>query len=204
MLTSEETFIPFRPRSDDGDMLELKSVTMVGKIELLSSLREILRRLRFVTLTPRFRSLRCFSRNGSVVTLFSTGRIIGHGRTQALAATRVRRFIGRLIRDGFAKEGKPRLKVSNIFGTLRFVDDDTEVIDLEALRKVLPAAARARYDLGAAPRCVLRFKVPEHNTHVDAFYTGKCTMKSSSEEDLRSAATALLSFMDSTPTCRRS
>jgi hypothetical protein len=182
-----------------GDV-EFVNATVVAKVTLKAELRVILPHLRFASLAPHFRSLRCFSFNGSVVTFFSTGRVIVFSKTSSLARARLKSFISYLVRLGFvtliSRSSLSTAKISNIFGRLSL---PFEKINLEDFRQRLPLAAKAHYDVGS-PRAVLRFQILSHknDVHVDVFHTGKCTLKAKSKRRILIVADYVLQMLRET------
>jgi hypothetical protein len=181
--------------------VELVNATVVAKVALKAQLRDILPHLRFASLAPHFRSLRCFSFSGSVVTVFSTGRVMVFSKTSGRARARLKSFISYLVRLGFVtrisrSNSLATAKISNIFGRLRL---PFEKINLEDFRQRLPLATKAHYDVGA-PRAVLRFQVlfQTDNVHVDVFHTGKCTLKAKSKKQILIVADYVLQMLRAT------
>jgi hypothetical protein len=182
---------------NNGDV-EFVNATVVAKVTLKAQLRDILPHLRFASLAPHFRSLRCFSFNGSVVTFFSTGRVIVFSKTSSRARARLKGFISYLVRLGFVTliSSLATSKISNIFGRLSL---PFEKINLEDFRQRLPLAAKAHYDVGS-PRAVLRFQILSHknDVHVDVFHTGKCTLKAKSKRRILIVADYVLQMLRET------
>lgn len=173
--------------------MQFRNATAVGRIALQVRLRDMLPQFRFATLAPHFRSLRCFSHDGSVATIFSTGRVLLFSKTATKACKKLRSFIARLFRLGFALPSTTEsdIKISNVFGILKLPLDK---IELEELRRCLPPSAHAHYDVGA-PRAVLRFQILGDDVYADVFHSGKCTLKARSEERLLAAATHILALL---------